>query len=283
MSSPCGLPQMYIRRRGIPKCECFPVKSTEIFLKLTTFKLPGYKLCGLPEVRSYKVVQRITSTATVYPLLVHYHPHWTIIYLWKHWIIFTLSLFFLEFWLKIEENDEKVLNSIIVNIYMYSFQISGFAVISRVIFSQYIVVLPFSYFKQDYPGWLQGGLVQTKGDPWVTKNDPWVNQEDPREPDWLTYSISYWLIDWLIGWLIDWLTEKTDTRGGAVDLWSCFKWCHIFSPTPVQIPWLILLGSNLGLMVLCLNYSVIHFVLKDSRRIDAVLMLVFTCTGSWEP
>ena len=51
-------------------------------------------------------------------------------------------------------------------------------------------------------GWPQGCSVWPKGEPWWHRMTPG------------------WLIDWLVDLWTNWIS---DTRGGAVDLWSCFN------------------------------------------------------------
>ena len=71
------------------------------------------------------------------------------------------------------------------------------------------------------PGW-------SRSDPWMMPCDPWVTPGDPWWPrgtlgDWLTDWLTYIPIGRLTDWLVDgWSNWLTDTRWGAVDLWSCF-------------------------------------------------------------
>ena len=107
-----------------------------------------------------------------------------------------------------------------------------------------------------WPGWPQGDLgwprmtqgwprmtpgwpsIRPQGDHLLPNYDPLVNQEVPQG-DWLTDRLTYHPIGWLTDWFADWWPNWiTDTRGGAVDLWSClihnfqicytYAWCIVY-------------------------------------------------------
>ena len=76
---------------------------------------------------------------------------------------------------------------------------------------------------QDYPGLPQGDPGWPQGDPGWPKGDLGWLYSDPGWPQGdQGWSLGDWLVDWWSNWIID-------TRGGAVDLWSCFSNCHILA------------------------------------------------------
>ena len=78
-------------------------------------------------------------------------------------------------------------------------------------------------------------------------NNRYLTQDDPRvancdfrvNPGW-TRRIPDWLTDLLVDWLTNW---RTGTRGGALDLWSCFI-TYLMSDSSV---------SFISLLVECIN------------------------------
>ena len=82
---------------------------------------------------------------------------------------------------------------------------------------------------QEDPTVIQDNPRVTKNDHWVTQDDPRVTQDNPRvtQEDLSVTQDDLWVTqdDTLADWLTNWIT---DTRGWAVDLWSCLVLCLLY-------------------------------------------------------